>query len=171
MQSVTLLIVSAADIASTVQGDALLGRGGWEEADVVEEGRTWRHPAAPVHLWWFPERVLSQDGLDQRYSQATGHSVNEVIFLSRHFAASGRPSLTLHVIGVPGESPEGESAEYGGVKGEVVLPNPRFAAWFRRMVQAAHDREVEDEFDLTIETTHHGPSLSAPTMFIEIGST
>ncbi|MEC8927520.1 MAG: D-aminoacyl-tRNA deacylase, partial [Candidatus Thermoplasmatota archaeon] len=26
------------------------------------------------------------------------------------------------------------------------------------------------EFELTIETTHHGPCLSVPTMFIEIGS-
>ena len=171
MESVTLLIVSAADIASTVQGDALLGRGGWDEAEPIEGGKTWMHMSQPVHIWWFPDSVLWEDELDGRYSSASGTEVREVVFLSRHSAASGRPSLTLHVIGVPGESPVGESAEYGGIKGAVVPPNQRFASWFRRMVQAAHDHAVGDEFDLTIETTHHGPSLSAPTMFIEIGST
>ncbi len=170
MESVTLLIVSDVDIASTVQGDALLGRGGWDEANPLEDGKTWRHTSQPVHIWWFPGKVLWEDGLDERYASASGTQVREVIFLSRHSAASGRPSLTLHVIGVPGESPAGESAEYGGIKGAVVPPNPRFASWYRRMVQAAHEHGVADEFDLTIETTHHGPSLSAPTMFIEIGS-
>jgi D-aminoacyl-tRNA deacylase len=71
---------------------------------------------------------------------------------------------------VPGESPVGEAAEFGGVKGEVVLPNPRFASWFRRMCQAAEDHSLTSEFELTIETTHHGPSLSVPTLFVEIGS-
>jgi D-aminoacyl-tRNA deacylase len=111
-----------------------------------------------------------QDNLEIRYSEGAGVSVKEVIFLSRHFAASGIPSLTLHVIGVPGESPVGDIAEFGGIKGEVVPPNPRFAAWYRRMHQAGIEHGLIPEFDMTIETTHHGPSLSVPTMFIEIGS-
>jgi len=170
---VTLLIVSKPDLASTIQGDALLGRGGWNEAGQVEGGKCWIHAEKPVHIWWFPTRVLSEDELDSRYEAGAGLSegeVSEVIFLSRHFAASGMPSLTIHVIGVPGEKPMGEQAEYGGIKGEVVLPNPRFAAWFRLMCKAAHEHKLNEEFDLTIETTHHGPSLSSPTMFVEIGS-
>lgn len=175
--SVTLLIVSEPDIASTIQGDALLARGGWAERAPVEGGKSWTHETAPVHLWWFPDRVLWEDGLDERYENGagvnedgTGVEVGEVIFLSRHFAASGRPSLTLHVIGVPGESPVGEEAEYGGIKGEVILPNPRFASWFRRMSEAGEKHGLIPEFEMTIETTHHGPVLSVPTMFIEIGS-
>ena len=124
---ISLLIVSEPDIASTIQGDALLGRGGWTEVTTVENGRCWAHDRKPVHLWWFPGRVLMEDNLEKRYSDGSGADVKEVIFLSRHFAASGLPSLTLHVIGVPGESPVGETAEFGGIKGEVVLPNPRFA--------------------------------------------
>ena len=94
MESVTLLILSSPDIASTVQGDALLGRGGWNQADSVEDGKTWRHKSQPVHIWWFPGKVLWEDGLDERYSAASGAQVREVIFLSRHSAASGRPSCT-----------------------------------------------------------------------------
>lgn len=167
---ISLLIVSEPDIASTIQGDALLGRGGWTEVTTVENGRCWAHDRKPVHLWWFPGRVLMEDNLEKRYSDGSGADVKEVIFLSRHFAASGLPSLTLHVIGVPGESPVGETAEFGGIKGEVVLPNPRFAEWYRRMHQAGIEHGLIPEFDMTIETTHHGPSLSVPTMFIEIGS-
>lgn len=168
--AVTLLIVSELDIASTIQGDALLRRGGWSESGAVEQGKTWVHEKGGAHLWWFPNRVLWEDLLDQRYENGSGEQVREVIFLSRHFAASGQPSLTLHVIGVPGESPVGEPAEYGGVKGAVVLPNTRFAAWYRLMFEAGHKHGLVPEFDLTIETTHHGPTLSVPTMFIEIGS-
>lgn len=166
----TLLIVSEPDIASTIQGDALLLRGGWHEEGEVEGGKSWSHEIAPVHLWWFPGKVLSEDHLDKRYEQISGFVVGEVIFLSRHFAASGQPSLTLHPIGVPGESPIGEVAEYGGFKGDAVPPNQRFAAWFRRMSQAGEEYGLIPEFDMTIETTHHGPFLESPTMFVEIGS-
>ena len=38
------------------------------------------------------------------------------------------------------------------------------------MCEAAHRHGLVPEFELTIETTHHGPCLSVPTMFIEIGS-
>ncbi len=165
-----LLIVSDPDIASTIQGDALLSRRGWLEGGVIEQGKYWIHDTEKAYIWWFPDKVLWQDQLDERFADVSGLEVSEVIFLSRHFAASGRPSLTLHVIGVPGETPHGEEAEFGGVKGEVVLPNPRFASWYRRMCEAAEAHSLTPEFELTIETTHHGPSLSVPTMFVEIGS-
>ncbi|MEE2759017.1 MAG: D-aminoacyl-tRNA deacylase [Candidatus Thermoplasmatota archaeon] len=167
---VTLLIVSAPDIASTIQGDALLSRGNWNTCSPVEGGAVWKHENNDVCLWWFENRVLMEDSLDTRFENGYGEPVDEVIFLSRHYAASGRPSLTLHVIGVPGETPRGEVAEFGGIKGDVVLPNPRFAAWYRLMCKAAHEHDLVPEFELTIETTHHGPCLSVPTMFIEIGS-
>ena len=166
----TLLIVSDQDIASTIQGDALLARGGWLEMSKVEDGRVWKYENKDVWLWWFGKGFLMEDGLDERFSAGIGRNVDEVIFLSRHYAASGRPSLTLHVLGVPGEYPHGERAEHGGIKGKVMPPNPRFASWYRLMCDAAHRHQLVPEFELTIEPTHHGPCLSTPTMFIEIGS-
>lgn len=170
---VTLLIASAPDIASTIQGDALLARGGWTEVGTIEGGAHYAHANGQVHLWWHPKKLLHEDHHDQRFAEAAGiplGDLREVIYLSRHFAASGQPSLTLHVIGVPGESPVGEGAEYGGVKGAVVAPNPRFAAWYRLMCEAGAAHDLIPEFEMTIETTHHGPTLATPTMFIEIGS-
>ena len=166
----TLILVSEIDIASIIQGDALLARGGWIEQSNIEGGKVWKHHESDVWIWWIETGFLMEDHLDTRFSNATKQTVDEVLFLSRHFAASGRPSLTLHVIGVPGEQPRGERAEHGGIKGEVVLPSPRFAAWFRLMCESAQKHELVPEFELTIETTHHGPSLAAPSLFIEIGS-
>ena len=166
----TLLIVSAPDIASTIQGDALLARGGWNSTEDIEGCSVWKHEKSDVHLWWLASGVLMEDYLDLRFEEGTGVKPKEVIFLSRHYAASGRPSLTLHVIGVPGELPHGEKAKFGGLKGVVVPPNPRFAAWYRLMCSASVKHDLIPEFEMTIETTHHGPLLKAPTMFIEIGS-
>lgn len=166
----TLLIVSEPDVASTIQGEALLARGGWKTIEEIEDCAAWKHANADIHLWWLASGVLMEDYLDLRFKKATGITPKDVIFLSRHYAASGRPSLTLHVIGVPGEIPHGEPAEFGGVKGVVVPPNPRFAAWYRMMCLASDVHKLIPEFEMTIETTHHGPLLEAPTMFIEIGS-
>jgi len=167
---VTLLLVSETDIASVIQGEALLARGGWHEQEEIEGGSVWKHQHNRVWMWWIKTGFLMEDHLDTRFSNGSQLVVNEVLFLSRHYAASGRPSLTLHAIGVPGEQPHGVKAEHGGIKGEVVLPNPRFAAWFRLMCEAAKNHHLVPEFELTIETTHHGPSLTSPTLFIEIGS-
>ena len=171
MAAVSLLVVSDADIGSTVQGTALLARGGWKEFQSVDGGRVWRHRCDRVDLWWRNESHLYSDNLDKRYENETSRTLSEVLFLSRHVAASGRPSLTLHAIGIPGASPHGEAAEYGGEKGVTVPPSPRFGSLFRRLDRIANESGLIEEFEVTLETTHHGPLLDTPTLFIEIGST
>lgn len=44
--------------------------------------------------------IVKEDDLDSRWVEATGEVVDEVIFLSRHTAASNRPALTVHPIGM-----------------------------------------------------------------------
>jgi D-aminoacyl-tRNA deacylase len=171
MGPVSLLVVSDSDIGSTIQGDVLLARGGWIEMDSVEGGRVWHHSKSPVHLWWRDELHLFSDHIDETYAHSTNHEISEVIFLSRHVAASGLPSLTLHAIGVLGMEPVGDVAEHGGRNGHAVPPSPRFSSLFRRLNRIAENHGLTDEFDVTLETTHHGPFLSSPTLFIEIGST
>ena len=39
------------------------------------------------------------------------------------------------------------------------------------MLAEGRSRGLDEEYDLTLETTHHGPVLSTPTLYIEIGST
>ena len=64
--------------------------------------------------------------------------------------------------------PHNEVPEYGGRAANCPPPNPRIAAWWRELNRVA---ENIDEFDLSLETTHHGPWIETPSLFIEIGST
>jgi D-aminoacyl-tRNA deacylase len=82
------------------------------------------------------------------------------VFLSRHKAASGRPSLTVHPIGNWG------AADYGGKKGEISLATPE---WMTGLLLNIRKNRTSG-YDVCFEATHHGPLLETPTMFLEIGS-
>ena len=162
---VSLILVSSGDIASTNQADELLKMCEWQELDPVEglPSYSFKH----ARMWWMKDGCLWEDDLDKRWTEATGEVPTEIIFPSRHSAASGNASLTLHPIGTM-QVPDGETPEYGGKAADCPPPNPRIAAWWRELNRVANDLT---EFDLSLETTHHGPWIETPSLFIEIGST
>ncbi|MGY8755350.1 MAG: D-aminoacyl-tRNA deacylase [Candidatus Poseidoniales archaeon] len=162
---VALIVISGGDIASYNQANALLEMADWSELDPVEGHRALAFSNA--RIWWFPEGVLWENDLDKRWTAATGEIPTEVIFPSRHSAASGQASLTLHPIGTMQVEPD-DVPEYGGKAGDCPPPNPRIAAWWRELNRIGSQLE---EFDLSLEATHHGPWLETPSLFIEIGST
>jgi len=168
---VTLLLASSADVASLNLHDAMLCLGGWGEASAMDHGVLRVHGIRPVHLLLIEVLHIRADGIDLTHEEAVGCSVDEVLVLSRHVSATEIPALTLHAIGLPGEVPHGESGQAGGTKGAVVPPSPRFASLFRSMLTMSRSRGLDKEFDLTLETTHHGPLLDRPALYIEIGST
>ena len=162
---VSLILVSGGDIASTNQADELLKLCDWQEIGSVEGMPAYSYKHA--RMWWVKDGCLWEDDLDKRWHKATGENPSEVIFPSRHSAASGNASLTLHPIGTL-QVPNDEVPEYGGRAADCPPPNPRIAAWWRELNRVA---ENMDEFDLSLETTHHGPWIETPSLFIEIGST
>ena len=52
-----------------------------------------------------------------------------------------------------------------------VVPQSYDGSKFEELVVSILPRNLEEDFDLTMETTHHGPKLDTPTLYIEIGST
>lgn len=162
---VSLIIVSGGDIASTNQADELLKLCDWKTLEPVEGKPSYSFLHA--RIWWMEDGCLWEDDLDKRWELATGEKPSEIIFPSRHSAASGNASLTLHPIGTM-QVPKNEVPEYGGKAADCPPPNPRLAAWWREMNRVASDME---DFDLSLETTHHGPWIETPSLFIEIGST
>jgi D-aminoacyl-tRNA deacylase len=107
------------------------------------------------------ELHLHVDDVDLKAMSATGYPVEEVIFLSRHRAASGIPTLTVHPIGNHG------SADFGGRPETLVPASPRtMTAMLRKLAAERGDLP----FEVSFEVTHHGPYLGCPTAFIEIGS-
>ena len=88
------------------------------------------------------------------------HPADFFIFASRHASAVGLPSLTVHPIGNFGK------AEFGG-KDNSLVPSSGFLA--RNYLLALKEKNIPG-FDVSLEATHHGPFLSKPAIFIELGS-
>ncbi|XP_023753965.1 D-aminoacyl-tRNA deacylase isoform X2 [Lactuca sativa] len=123
-----------------------------------------------VRLLKHDNSSITEDHLDKRWEAATGEVVDDVIFLSRHTAASKRPALTIHPIGVP-HLREDEVPPAGGKPGWAAPPNTRMGPWLRLLKVIAESHNLTPEFEVTLEATHHGPVIDSPTMFVEIGST
>ena len=167
-EEVILIAVNQQDIASTNQADALRTMDAWTQRPPVENNPAYE--LKHLRMLYLPNGLLFEDHLEKRWEAATGERVSEIIFPSRHVAASGQPSLTLHPIGVP-HLPMEEQGPYGGHGGHAPPPSTRLASWWKMLLeQAPKDASVKD-FDLSLEVTHHGPTVNVPCLFIEVGST
>ena len=167
---VVLILASEADIASMNLHNAVLGLGDWHVFSSYSHGKVWIHKKKPIHMLLIDDLHIYADQIDTTHELELNVQVTEVLVLSRHVSKSGLPSLTLHPIGCPGEKPLGEPGFAGGEKGLAVPPSPRFASLFILLLEAANSSKLSEEFDVTVETTHHGPVLSRPTLYLEIGS-
>ena len=85
------------------------------------------------------------------------------VFLSRHSSAKGIPTLSVHT---PGNLAE---AQFGG-KPRTVSVSPAIAMKNALQEMAKLVDEGGLDFEVSYECTHHGPSLDAPAMFVELGS-
>lgn len=156
-----VLVCSRSDPASVNIRDRLLEGGTWEQAQ-----RTFRGAA----VWARSETILvevagpsvTDEALDADLA-ATGWPVMDVWFLSKHAAKSGHPSLTVHPIGNHAQ------ADFGGRPAHLPPASPRdMGALLRRLRH--HAAEAGLPHSVTYESTHHGPVMSVPSLFVEIGS-
>jgi D-aminoacyl-tRNA deacylase len=167
-ESVVLIAVNQQDVASTNQADILRELDDWSTLPSVEGNPTYafRH----LRMIYLPDGLLFEDHLERRWHDATGELVSEIIFPSRHVAASGQASLTLHPIGTP-HLPLGEHGQYGGYGGSPPPPSTRLAPWWKMLLKRSAEDDRVGGFDVSLEVTHHGPSVDVPCLFIEVGST
>lgn len=166
---VILVVATTTDPASIGPASAFLAMPGWAPGPFLHEGIA-SYANGEARLLMHESSIVAEDDLDRRWQEATGEPVSEVIFLSRHTAVSNRPALTVHPIGVP-HLTEGDVFPQGGRPAWAAPPNPRIGPWFRLLKKIALDHGLIPEFEVTLEATHHGPVVGAPTMFLEIGST
>ncbi|KAJ6831329.1 D-aminoacyl-tRNA deacylase [Iris pallida] len=168
---VTLVVATTSDPASVGPASALLAMPGWSPgpAGLAGAGAD-SYANGSVRLLRHGQSIVAEDDLDRRWTAATGEEVSEVIFLSRHAAASGVPALTVHPIGVP-HLRDDETPPQGGRPGWAGQPSPRIGPWIRLLKEIAKGHGLVPEFEITLEATHHGPVVNTPTMFLEIGST
>jgi len=86
-----------------------------------------------------------------------------LIFLSRHKSESGRPTLSVHTPGNIGE------AFLGGISRRVSV-SPASVMREALIAMKKAQEEMNLEYEVSYECTHHGPSLDIPTIFVELGS-
>jgi D-aminoacyl-tRNA deacylase len=138
--------------------DNLLSIGGWEE--LGSEGNDRFFVRGDDVMISTPDFHIYTDDIDLRTAKI-GKDVDEVVFMSKHAAASGEPALTVHPIGNYHEN------KYGGKERTLVKAAPSSMTGALRLISEYNDMP---EFRVCFEVTHHGPSLDKPTFFIEIGS-
>lgn len=154
-----LLLCSISDEASVNIKERLLEKASWSESGGFRGHQVLKHDndllvtIEHIHLY--------ADNIDKAVSDATGFEFESVVFLSRHKAASGIPTLTVHPIG------NFNKADYGG-RPETLVPSApdMMTSTLRSLQKGAHGLP----FQVSFEVTHHGPYLETPTMYIEIGS-
>jgi len=156
---VLLVVASAADEASMNIRDRLREIGGWSEAGTFDGSPVWRREDRL--LVTIREHHLFVDDVDRRVRDALAVAPDAVVYVSKHRAASGQDSLTVHPIG------NWRDADFGGRPGVVVPAAPGLMTDALRRV-AAEGKALG--YAVTYEATHHGPYLETPTFYIEVGT-
>ncbi|XP_022726160.1 D-aminoacyl-tRNA deacylase-like isoform X2 [Durio zibethinus] len=163
---VIILVATTTDPASINPAAALLALPGWLPGpSLFQDIKSFTNQN--VRLLQHDKGIVDEDDLDRRWEEATGETVDELIFFSKHTAVSNRPALTVHPIGVP-HLREGDVLPQGGKPGWAALPDPRIGPWLRLLKEIAQSHNLVPEFEVTLEATHHGPLTSKPTLFLEI---
>ena len=143
-----LVVIAGANAASLNIKSALLGLEKFE----LKEERFWS--AADFDMAEYPGSIVEI---------VPSHDAECYIFASTHKSASNARSLTVHTPGNWGD------ADLGGQPRtlNVTCPNRLKAA-----AQKMHELVGQlPGWQVSVEVDHHGPSLSRPVMFTEIGST
>ena len=163
-----LIIASNADSASINLRNRLLEMSSWTKCGEYDGNDMWEITEDRGDYCKKGTRLISinnihikAERIDEDYERKENVKINNIIFLSRHKAASGKPSLTVHPIGNWGK------AEYGGEEGKITPASPKIMTSLLREIK---ENQLEG-FDVCFEATHHGPLLNTPTIFLEIGST
>lgn len=154
-----LLVTSLPDPASVNLRDRLLEAADWSHEGEYQGRRChWLRDMLMVSI----DRLhLHLDHVDRVVGQELDVHIDEVVFLSKHRAASGKSTLTMHPIGNFGR------ADYGGKEGTLVPASPSFLGGLLRTLSVSASGLP---FEVSYEVTHHGPFLEVPTTYVEIGS-
>ena len=162
-----LIIASESDIASINLRDRLLEMSNWKKSGFFDKKEMWvltkdygDFCKKGTYLITIEELHIYAEEIDKKWEEKNDGKIDNIIFLSKHKAASGRPSLTVHPIGNWG------SADYGGKEGRISGATPE---WMTGLLLNIRENRI-DGYDVCFEATHHGPLLETPTMFLEIGS-
>ncbi len=117
-----------------------------------------------VLLTFIDDRTIFHEHLDKELQSALRISIDTLVIASRHTSKKGIPTLTVHPIGNYG------NADFGGRSHTLVPAAPVIMTSLLRNIKT-NTRNSNLDHQVCFEVTHHGPLVSVPTVYIEIGST
>jgi D-aminoacyl-tRNA deacylase len=147
LRAMIAIVASKSDPAAMNIAGALVRGYGFEEA----AGDGTRYDKGGISLFLIDGDATKSDGIDKRLR------ADAIIFASKHRSAAQLPCLTVHATGNLAEG--------------LAMADPiRMKAALRALSEAKSELGL-DEFLVSLEATHHGPTgLDAPSFFAEIGS-
>ncbi len=91
-------------------------------------------------------------------------NIDFIIFASTHKSEKNQPSLSLHAPG------NWKDAKLGGKPGQICSTSSLILKHlFQNLNKIAEDSKSNNKYQITLECTHHGPLITLPCCFIEIG--
>ncbi|MEM4713359.1 MAG: D-aminoacyl-tRNA deacylase, partial [Candidatus Bathyarchaeia archaeon] len=152
-----LIAASTKDLASVNIAKLILGS--YPFKPVKEKVYATEVSGRKVELIMLDEELVYTQNITARYP-----ALDLIIFISRHSSLSGTPTLSVHT---PGNF---EKADLGGIPRKVsIAPANAMKTALRTMAKLVEEKYLN--YKISYECTHHGPSLDAPAMFAELGST
>lgn len=196
----TLFIATKLDSASINIASNLIRRYAWKEICIPDHRASSNRvfccpqfnvsdsiPKSLLFMWLVDEPLLTLNYANERFLSLWNAvqdehparpsfipaKLNDIIFLSKHAAASGTLSLTVHPVGIPWVLPEDEEncKKSGGIPGKCSPPSQHIGPLYRAIIEETKSRGLNSMFQVTLEATHHGPYVPVPACFVEIGST
>ena len=145
------IIISEQDPAGLNIKECLLELYDWKETDTYENHPVYEYKNAK--LYSIEEKSIHAENLDKNIE------ADFFIFASKHQSKEGTQSLTCHTPG------NWNKADYGGQENKLCIAS---SLKLKQTYLALKDNDIPT--NITLECTHHGPLLTTPCMFIEIGS-
>lgn len=165
MRQISIVIVASnLDPASLNIKNQLLKQAEWIEINNFQGNIVYRHSSMKdIIIITINDRKIKHENLDQEVDEELGIKTKQVIFISKHDSKTGKPTLTTHPVGNYGE------AQFGGKSRTLVESSPILMTNLLRILKW-NAKEAELYHKVCFEVTHHGPYLSVPTLFVEVGS-
>jgi D-aminoacyl-tRNA deacylase len=155
-----ILITSEQDLASLTIKEVLLNDYGFSNTGNSFEGYPIFSKGENVWLITTTRDMIHCNHLEEHFE------AEAFIFCSRHRAESAKPALLVHSTGNLGDE-----ALFGGNPRQLSVSAPSLVSVALRKLIEERDSLGLDEFDVSLEVTHHGPtSMKTPLVFVELGS-
>ena len=153
-----LIVCYEQDLPSLNMKKQLMGRLQWD--DMGTDGTNSYMSSGNDVLMTIDRMHVHAENVD-RTAEGFGIKVDEMVVLSCHSSASGKPTLTVHPIG------NYRANDMGGKAETLVRPTPHLMTSVLRNIPRFNK---DPSYSISFEVTHHGPYVDVPTMYLEIGS-